>query len=97
MVNWGTLIKATIHPTKVDILEAMARLTRPVSSAELHRMFADGEDLSNISYHMSRLVDLGAVEEIDSRPVRGARETFYFLTAAMTTVREPSTRHETEM
>lgn len=33
---------------------------------------------------MSKLLEYGAVELISHRPVRGARETFYFLTAAMT-------------
>jgi hypothetical protein len=40
--------------------------------------------LSLVSSHMGTLVDMGPVEEIGHREVRGSRETFYFLTAAVT-------------
>ncbi|HET8956076.1 MAG TPA: hypothetical protein VFN18_10500 [Solirubrobacterales bacterium] len=75
----------SVHPIKVAILEAMVWLARPVSPVELHKMFEYPDDLSTLSYHVARLLEMGAIEKISDRPVRGARETFYFLTAAAMT------------
>lgn len=46
-----------------------------MSPAELSR--ALNADLSNVSYHMRRLEELQCVEEVSTRPVRGALEHFY--------------------
>jgi len=89
-LDWAVLVSRSIHPTKVAILEAMAWLRTPVSAVELQRMFAkdpdflSNRDLSILSYHMTMLAKAGAVEKIKDRTVRGARENFYFLTAALT-------------
>lgn len=68
----------------------MAWLARPVSPAELRKMFDEPEDhyLSAISYHMRSLKKLGVVKAVRSRPVRGAQETFWSLTPKMYSKRE---------
>jgi hypothetical protein len=84
-LDWAALVPRTVHPVKVSIVEAMEWVGRPVSATELTDMFEEGEGhyLSIVAYHMTRLVDLGAVEKVNHRAVRGARETFYFLAPAM--------------
>jgi DNA-binding transcriptional ArsR family regulator len=85
-LDWAALVPLTLHPVKVSIVEAMEWIGEPVSATELTEMFEEpeGNYLSLVSYHMGKLVDLGAVEKISHRAVRGARETFYFLDPAMT-------------
>lgn len=85
-LDWAALVPRTVHPVKVSIVEAMEWVGKPVSATELTHMFEEHEDhyLSLVSYHMAKLVDLGAVEKVNHRAVRGARETFYFLVPAMT-------------
>src|SRR5690242_18756507 len=77
-LNWSALVSASIHPTKVAILEAIDWLGRPTSPVELDKMLGDDLRLSDVAYHMKSLLKLGAVEKINDRPVRGARETFYY-------------------
>jgi hypothetical protein len=86
VLDWAALVPRTVHPVKVSIIEAMEWIGEPVSATELTEMFeeSEGHYLSLVSYHMGGLVDLGAVEKISHRAVRGARETFYFLEPAMT-------------
>ena len=90
-LDWSALIPAAIHPIQITILEAMAWLDRPVSSVELRRMFQEPEYyyLSAVSYHMGRLVDLGAVEAVDRESVRGAEKTYYRLVPAITEAHGP--------
>ncbi|HSS42329.1 MAG TPA: hypothetical protein VLK37_07225 [Solirubrobacterales bacterium] len=85
-LDWAALVPLTVHPVKVSIIEAMEWIGEPVSATELTEMFEEPEShyLSLVSYHVGKLVDLGAVEMISHRPVRGARETFYFLGPAVT-------------
>jgi hypothetical protein len=85
-LDWAALVPQIVHPVQVAIIEAMAWIEEPVSASELQDMFEEptGHYLSLVSYHMGKLVDLGAVEKISHRPVRGARETFYFLVPSMT-------------
>jgi hypothetical protein len=90
-LDWAALVPLTVHPVKVSIIEAMEWIGEPVSATELTDVFEEpeGHYLSLVSYHMGSLVDLGAIEKIRHRPVRGARETFYFLVSAMTMRIEP--------
>lgn len=86
ILNWSALVPRTVHPVQVAIIEAMEWIGEPVSATELRDMFQEPEVhyLSLIAYHMGKLADLGAVEKVGHRPVRGARETFYFLAPRMT-------------
>lgn len=71
--------KAAAHPLRRGILEAMAE-REPRSPAELAVLLRD--HLHNVSYHVKRLEQLGQVELVKERQVRGAIEHFYSRTAA---------------
>lgn len=78
-MNWEALIGRLLHPTQVAVVEAMLWIDRPLSPAQLVRVF-DGEvQLSSVAYHVSRLTDLGVLEQTDTRQVRGAVEHFFRL------------------
>lgn len=69
----STLAAIAAHPLTVA---CYMRLAETVASPnELAEQFP--EDLSKVSYHVRKLKRLGAIEEVDSRPVRGATEHFY--------------------
>jgi DNA-binding transcriptional ArsR family regulator len=61
------------HPLRARCWVALTQ--RTASPNEMARKF--GEDLSNVSYHVKILKEFGVIEEVDSRPVRGALEHFY--------------------
>lgn len=67
------------HPLRCQILAYLTE--HPVSSpAEMFRAGVgkrDGAELSHISYHTRVLHELALIEEVKSRPVRGAVEHFY--------------------
>ncbi len=67
------LVKALAHPTRVRILEALQG--RTASPVEL--MGPLRQTLGNISYHVSVLRDVGAIEQVSTRPKRGTFEHFY--------------------
>ena len=78
-MDWDALIARLIHPTQLAVIEAMLWIDRPLSSAELVRVF-DGEVvLSSVAYHVRRLAELGVLEQTGTRQVRGAIEHFFRL------------------
>ena len=78
-MDWDALIARLIHPTQLAVIEAMLWIDRPLSSAELVRIF-DGEIvLSSVAYHVRRLADLGVLEQTGTRQVRGAIEHYFRL------------------
>jgi DNA-binding transcriptional ArsR family regulator len=64
---------AVAHPLRAQCLTILAdRVASPVEiSREIHK------DVSGISYHVRALQELGLVEEVGQRPVRGAVEHYY--------------------
>jgi DNA-binding transcriptional ArsR family regulator len=68
------LLAALKHPLRRRILRAMADKRR-ISPRELADRL--DESLSNVSYHVRVLAENGAIEEVDSRQVRGATQHFY--------------------
>lgn len=77
--DWGLLALA-IHPTKVAIIETLRWIDRPLSATDLRKVFGDPNlPLSAVSYHVSRMADLGILKKSGSRRVRAAIETFYVL------------------
>jgi hypothetical protein len=69
----STLAAIAAHPLTVA---CYMRLAETVASPnELAEQFV--EDLGKVSYHVRKLNRLGAIEEVESRPVRGATEHFY--------------------
>ena len=91
---WETLVPMVIHPIRVAIIEVMIRLETPVSARDVQLMLEEPEDqsVSVVSYHMRCLAEFGAIEETGSRSVRGANQTFYFLSPGMTTGTDGSSR-----
>jgi DNA-binding transcriptional ArsR family regulator len=88
----GVLAKGLAHPLRAEILAFLNDQQKIASPAAMDRagLGRDGaagdpdkNKLSNISYHVRVLEDLGLVEEVDSRPVRGSVEHFYEATARM--------------
>jgi DNA-binding transcriptional ArsR family regulator len=67
------LAKALAHPLRVQLL---AQLNQGVASPnELAKKL--GEPLTNVSYHVRMLHDLGCIELVDTEPRRGALEHYY--------------------
>jgi hypothetical protein len=79
--NWDTLVSYLIHPVKVAIIEAMGWVDVPLSPRDLDRIFDEQFGVSLVAYHMRTLSEVGVVERVRQRPVRGAVETFYALSA----------------
>jgi DNA-binding transcriptional ArsR family regulator len=69
----STLAGIVAHPTRVKCLSILAE--RRASPNEI--AIELGEEVGNVSYHVKKLVTLGAVELVDKRQVRGAIEHFY--------------------
>jgi DNA-binding transcriptional ArsR family regulator len=67
------MLKAMGHPLRHQLL--MAYNERVSSPVELSKRL--GEPLGNVAYHTRTLLDLGALELVDTRPRRGATEHFY--------------------
>lgn len=68
-----TLASAVAHPVRSRALTWMAE--RATSPAEIAR--ALNIDVSSVNYHVQVLVEENLIEQIGSRPVRGAVEHFY--------------------
>jgi DNA-binding transcriptional ArsR family regulator len=67
------LAKALAHPLRVQLLAA---LNEGVASPnELAKRL--GEPLTNVSYHVRMLHDLGTIELVETEPRRGALEHYY--------------------
>lgn len=67
------LLKGLSHPVRAECLTALAeRVASPRELAE-----ALDEDLSNVSYHVRVLSELGLIELVSEEPVRGAVAHFY--------------------
>jgi DNA-binding transcriptional ArsR family regulator len=67
------LAKALAHPLRVQLLAA---LNQGVASPnELAKKL--GEPLTNVSYHVRMLHDLGCIELVETEPRRGALEHYY--------------------
>ncbi|MBS1679432.1 MAG: winged helix-turn-helix transcriptional regulator [Actinobacteria bacterium] len=64
---------AISHPLRARALTILA--DRVASSVEIARELP--ADLSHVSYHVRALKEQGLIEEVGSRPVRGAIERFY--------------------
>lgn len=81
--DWGSLVPQVIHPLKVAIVEALAWVDRPLSAADLTKVI-DNERyrVPNVSYHVVKLAEMGAIEVVGERQRRGAIEKFYFFPPA---------------
>jgi len=67
------LVKGLSHPVRVECLTVLAeRVASPRELAETLR-----QDLSNVSYHVRVLSELGLIELVEEEPVRGAVAHYY--------------------
>ncbi|MGN6257522.1 MAG: helix-turn-helix domain-containing protein [Solirubrobacterales bacterium] len=67
------LVKGLSHPVRVECLTVLSqRVASPREIAE-----ALDEDLSNVSYHVRVLDELGLIELVAEEPVRGAVAHYY--------------------
>lgn len=76
---WAALAACLLHPVKLQIIEAMRWIDRPVSSSQLVQALGETETLSSVSYHVRSLVTISVLKPVRRRPVRGALETSYRL------------------
>ncbi len=76
--DWVRLVSSAVHPSKVAIVEAMAWIGEPLSANLLEHVFEGQYGLSLLSYHLKRLAEMGVIEEVGTRPARGATEHFFF-------------------
>lgn len=80
--EWDALVPPLVHPMKVEIIEAMLWVNRPLSAVLLHRLFDKRTHLGLVAYHLRTIVEMGFAEKVGERPARGALETFYVLNDA---------------
>lgn len=77
--DWEALVALLIHPVKVEIIEAMSWIAAPLSATDLDRILKGQVGVSLLSYHLRKLVELGALKPVRQDTVRGAVQTFYTL------------------
>jgi hypothetical protein len=76
-VDWVLLVAGTVHPTKVLVLEAAEWIGEPVSAWQLGDVFEGAVKKGDVAYHLRGLAELGALEKVGQRQVRGALEKFW--------------------
>jgi DNA-binding transcriptional ArsR family regulator len=79
--DWARLVPRIVHPLRVAIIEALARIGEPLSPSELALVLGDDIAISLVSYHVRELRKVGVIEAVATRQVRGALQTFYWFTA----------------
>jgi DNA-binding transcriptional ArsR family regulator len=78
-INWEKVARATIHKTRVGVLDCLAiDRGRAISPNEL--AFELQEPLGNVSYHVKELARDGLIRLVETIPRRGALEHYYALT-----------------
>jgi DNA-binding transcriptional ArsR family regulator len=68
-----TLAAIVAHPTRARAFSILAE--RTASPVEIAQQI--GKDVGHVGYHVRKLLQLGLIELVDERPVRGAVEHFY--------------------
>lgn len=69
----STLAAIVAHPTRAKCLNVLVERTASPNEIALEL----GEEVGHVSYHIKKLTQLGVVELVDERKVRGAVEHFY--------------------
>lgn len=70
--DWNPFVPQLVHPMKVAIVEALAYMEQPLSASELKRLFGDVRYISNVSYHLEELSQIGAVMPEEEQQVGGS-------------------------
>ncbi len=77
---WAALAARLLHPSQLQIIEAIRWIDRPLSVSELVQIFQREQRLSTVAYHVQYLAGIGALELVGHRqPARGAVEKLYEL------------------
>jgi hypothetical protein len=82
--DWSELTPDLMPSLRVVILEALSWIDRPLSPAELQRVFSRRFGLSLVAYHVNKLADAEILEKVGQREVRGAVQSFYFFPRSRT-------------
>jgi hypothetical protein len=81
--DWGSLVPQVIHPLKVAVIEALEWVQEPLSASDLSKIIDDERyRVPNVSYHMVKLAEVGAIEVVGECQRRGAVEKSYFFPPA---------------
>jgi Helix-turn-helix domain len=76
--DWEPFVPLIVHPLKVAIIEALIWMDRPLSPAELVRLFDCKEwRITHVAYHVRKLREAGILEIVRTRPVRGSTEKYH--------------------
>jgi len=76
---WGAVAACLLHPIRLQIVEAMLWIDRPLSPVELTGIFSETDAMSSVSYHVSCLSRSRVLKVVRRRQVRGSTQTFYRL------------------
>lgn len=80
--SWEELVPLLIHPLRITIIEAMRYIGEPLSPTDLCESLDDHNALSQISYHLLTLVQVGAIVVVRQGEPDGTTENLYFFPAA---------------
>lgn len=86
-LDWARLFAMLVHPTKVQIVEAMWWIDRPLSASEIQQVLDGEHSVSALSYHFKTLVELGVLTGKEKVKVRAVWKRLYVFSSA---VKEPS-------
>lgn len=76
---WGALVAHVLHPLDVQIVEALAWIGRPLSTADLARLFDDELEWTLIVRHLRRLCHCRAITPARSPQVSDLMTVSYRL------------------
>jgi DNA-binding transcriptional ArsR family regulator len=77
-VDLAAVFGPLVHPTKIQIIEAMRWIGRPLSASELVHVFDEKTGLASVSYHLTALRKLHVMDRVGKERVRGAWKTHHF-------------------
>jgi hypothetical protein len=74
--DWASLVTRVLHATRVEIVEALSGIGRPLSPSDLSKIFDEPERhyLAAIVYHVERPVEREVLEAAETLPVEGRPE-----------------------
>lgn len=75
---WQELVPRLIHPTKLELIEALSWIGEPLSVAELFAVLAPPESpIDYVRYHLKGLCHAGVVIEVPALTTRHPEELRY--------------------
>jgi hypothetical protein len=77
--QWDALVSRVLHPAKVEVIEAMRWIRRPLATSELCKVLDDTYTVSHLDYHVTALTKLSVLMEAGQEKVRGATKRYYVL------------------